>query len=323
MYDVDSGKRVSAERVRERYERIVGLRVPRPVGAAVSLVAMLALALVVNVFNVPNPNMILVSGLVVCSSLFGFTGGVVGALVMLAYTLFFFSTDHSLVIFTAQNLQKVVVSTIGITVVTFFVSSLRHVVNVAFGEIESLARELEEDNRLLEEASATDSLTGARNRFALRRDLPTLLDKDLHVMMLDVDNFKQANDAHGHAAGDAILNQIGHCLAEECGADHVYRYGGDEFLVICPDVREDQFVRRSEELRERIGAACEERCELPVHVSAGYVWGRPTATGDLRLMIRQADANLYSSKSGGRNRVTGNAFSRSKAEAERSAKALR
>ena len=86
---------------------------------------MSALIFFVYHFNVPNPNMILIAGLVLCSTLFGYGGGIVAALIMFCYTLFFFSTDNSFVNFTPQNMQKVFVSMIGIVADMLFVCSLK------------------------------------------------------------------------------------------------------------------------------------------------------------------------------------------------------
>ena len=73
---------------------------------AFTVAIMFALIMVVMGFQVPNPNMILITGLVFCSAVFGFGGGVVAAIIMFGYTLFFFSTGHSFIHYTDQNIQK-------------------------------------------------------------------------------------------------------------------------------------------------------------------------------------------------------------------------
>lgn len=289
-----------------------------PLGIAVTSVIMVALAFIVNIFNVPNPNMVLISGLVVCSAAFGASGGVTGALIMMAYTLSFFSTNHDFVTFTPIDSQKVVVSAIGITVTTVFVSTLRHITTKAFRQLEQMNEELEEDNRLLEEASAIDTLTNARNRFGLRRDFPEYVNKNLHVMMLDIDDFKDLNDTYGHQAGDYVLSQIGSCLVNLCSQDHVYRYGGDEFLIICPDATPQEFEQKSRELMQQVKGIRAGNDEETVRISIGYVYGTPVMQSDLRMMMRQADGNLYESKNAGKNRITGCAYSREAAQQAKS-----
>lgn len=77
--------------------RPLELDLPRWAMSAITLLAMAALVAVVVVLAIPNPNMVLVAGLVIASAIFGAPGGIVAAAVMMAYTLYFFSTDHSFV----------------------------------------------------------------------------------------------------------------------------------------------------------------------------------------------------------------------------------
>ena len=91
---------------KSRKQTLIQLQVSLPKKIVITVVVMVALILFVYYFNIPNPNMILIAGLVLCSALFGFGGGIVAAVIMLGYTLFFFSTDHSFTQFTPQNLQK-------------------------------------------------------------------------------------------------------------------------------------------------------------------------------------------------------------------------
>ena len=103
---------------------------------------MSALIFFVYHFNVPNPNMILIAGLVLCSALFSYGGGIVAALIMFCYTLFFFSTDNSFVNFTPQNMQKVIVSMIGIVADMLFVCSLKKAEINEFKEVDELTGQL-------------------------------------------------------------------------------------------------------------------------------------------------------------------------------------
>ena len=101
------------------------LQVSLPKKIAITVVMMFSLILLVYYCNIPNPNMILIAGLVLCSALFGYGGGIVAAAIMLGYTLFFFSTDHSFTQFTSQNMQKVIVSLTGIAADMLFVCALK------------------------------------------------------------------------------------------------------------------------------------------------------------------------------------------------------
>lgn len=283
-------------------------KLPRWARVAVALGVMLVLTAVVVAFQVPNPNMILIAGLVVCSAMFGSLGGVPAALVMLGYTLYFFSSDHDLVSFDGMNLTKVLVTLIGVAVVTSFVCALKRREDRAFADIEHLAEVLQEDNRLLEQATTVDPLTHAKNRFALRRDYDSYEGRDLCVAMLDIDDFKLLNDRYGHECGDRVLEHVSRELAATYGSECVYRYGGDEFLIISGKMGPSEFVASFSALAERVNPCTIGSAELPVELSGGYVFGRDAWHDDLRGMLRQADENLYKSKNGGKHRLTGSAY---------------
>ena len=113
-----------------------------PVKIVCSIAIMAILIAIVFYFNVPNPNMILIAGLVLCSALFGYGGGIVAAAIMLGYTLFFFSTDYSFTQFTPQNMQKVIVSLIGIAADMLFVCALKRAEVREYEEVDELTAQL-------------------------------------------------------------------------------------------------------------------------------------------------------------------------------------
>lgn len=127
---------------KQRKNTVMQLQVSLPKKIIITIGIMTALILFVYHFNVPNPNMILIAGLVLCSALFGYGGGIVAALIMFGYTLFFFSTDNSFINFTPQNLQKVIVSVIGIAADMLFVCSLKKAEIQEFKEVDELTGQL-------------------------------------------------------------------------------------------------------------------------------------------------------------------------------------
>ena len=270
-----------------------------------SIILMLALILVVIQFNVPNPNMILIAGLVVCSALFGYTGGIIAGVIMFIYTVYFFSTDNSLFSFTDQNMKKVFISFIGIIVDMVFVCELKRASTAAFREIKSLTATLQEDNRLLQQISLTDALTGCRNRLSLRHDFPDYIERELFTMMLDVDDFKSINDQYGHDKGDIALEQTGKLLINTFGANHCYRYGGDEFLVICPGIELDEFHRKAESLMGNRPVIDVGNDTIQVSYSIGYSQGKPNDESTLRNLLILADNRLYQAKRRGKNEIVG------------------
>lgn len=254
---------------------------------------MFALILFVFYCNIPNPNMILIAGLVLCSALFGFGGGVVAAAIMLGYTLFFFSTDYSFTQFTPENLQKVIVSLIGILADMILVCSLKQTEIQEFNKIEALTKELHRENEMLQHMSVTDALTGIRNRMGLYQDYESYQGNEVTVMMLDINDFKKKNDTYGHDEGDRVLRETGKILSETFGEDHCYRYGGDEFLVIVRDISEAEFSKKLESMRQDDSVVIG---DAKVSFSAGYTHAFLKDPDMLGELISKADKKMYEEK---------------------------
>src|SRR5882672_528771 len=165
--------------------------------------------------------------------------------------------------------------------------------------------------RQFEQAALSDPLTGFRNRRWLDQTLPRIVQRHLHaseplcIAMMDIDHFKQINDNYGHAAGDAVLLQIGRLVrANMRPADSAARIGGEEFVLILPHTLLPGAISAVERLREAIaGAAFKHHGrKLPqVTVSLGLVALERSANA-LELLARADDA-LYTAKQSGRNRT--------------------
>jgi diguanylate cyclase len=125
------------------------------------------------------------------------------------------------------------------------------------------------------------------------------------LLMIDIDHFKRVNDEHGHAAGDRLLSQLSDILTGAIRAgDFVFRYGGEEFLVVLGEVDADQAWRIGEKIRLLVkGARFEignsEILSATVSVGAALHDGHP----DYSRLIEAADAALIEAKNAGRNRV--------------------
>ncbi|MBR3245210.1 MAG: diguanylate cyclase [Parasporobacterium sp.] len=272
----------------------------------ISLAIMAILIAIVYFGKIPNPNMILIAGLVICSTLFGYPGGICAAVIMLGYTLFFFSTDNDFITFTPDNLQKVFVSIFGILVDMFFVCALKRRETQHLKEIQEMSLTLQEDNRILQEMSLVDSLTGIGNRLALRHDYDSYKNQDLYVMMMDIDDFKQINDKYGHAKGDEAIAKTGKALQECFPEGTCYRYGGDEFLVICRDTDEKRFLERLKKLmsmRPIISSAHGD--PHYANYSIGFIRRHVGSGDDLRKMFSMADERMYESKHRGKGQIIG------------------
>ena len=266
-------------------------------------VVMLALIFIVFEFQVPNPNMILIAGLVICSATFGYSGGILAAVIMVVYSLYFFSDNNSFVHFNDENTRKVLVSLIGIIVDMVFVCELKRRENAAFAEVRSLSERLRAENKLLQTASVTDTLTGIGNRMALRKDFDSYLDKDIQVLMLDIDNFKSINDVYGHMQGDNALVATGSLIASQFGKEHCYRYGGDEFLIIVPGMSGSEVKERIDYLMANKPVLEEDPDRGPVNYSIGCCSGRPTNNLELSMLLNRSDELMYEAKEKGKNQA--------------------
>jgi diguanylate cyclase (GGDEF)-like protein len=175
-----------------------------------------------------------------------------------------------------------------------------------------LQRELVSKNRLLEQLSTTDPLTGLRNRRYLTEVLSVefLRAKRYHtplsVVMADIDHFKEVNDRHGHAAGDSVLEAVGGILKRRLrGSDHGGRYGGEEFLMVLANADADGAAVFAERLRQEVEATelgAESAWSISVTLSLGIatLCAEHQTPGDL---VSHADEAMYRAKQAGRNRV--------------------
>jgi diguanylate cyclase (GGDEF)-like protein len=162
----------------------------------------------------------------------------------------------------------------------------------------------------LSHAVNTDALTGADSR---RHGLQTLRDDlagadadgDYAVLLIDVDNFKQINDRHGHLHGDRVLAEIASCLRSGLrSGDSLVRFGGEEFLVLLPHTA----LAAAADLAESLCRRTERQMQAPdsqraVTVSIG-VCARTQMPGvDAKALLDMADRALYAAKRAGRNRT--------------------
>lgn len=269
---------------------------------------MSALVTFALIFDIPNPNMLLITGLVVFTSLYGYTAGIVCAIAMVLYSMYFFSTDHSFIHYTALNLEKMSMIAVSVILNVIFVGKLKTTQDKTENELRDINEMLEKDNSKLLERAMSDALTGLKNRFALRKDYPGLRGMNVFTLLMDIDDFKNINDTLGHDVGDYILTKAGEALVGIFGKEMCYRYGGDEFLVICPNISRNVFKSQLNDLKTKLAAISLNGNKFSVHFSGGYVYGKVETNGDLRLMIHHADQYLYEAKQHGKDQFTGNEF---------------
>lgn len=167
----------------------------------------------------------------------------------------------------------------------------------------------------LRRQSIRDTLTGLHNRRyleeTLERELHRALraERPLSVLLFDVDHFKKFNDTFGHAAGDAVLQEVSKVMRQMFREEDVIcRYGGEEFVVVLMDTDQIQALRRAEQLRvavEQLKLTFREQVLGTVSISLGIAVLTLPAMKDIGSdeLIRLADEALYQAKRSGRNRV--------------------
>jgi len=175
--------------------------------------------------------------------------------------------------------------------------------------------QLEQANLKLLERSLTDTLTGLGNRRRMEEDLERTHaralrgDRTYGVALLDIDHFKLYNDHYGHLAGDEVLRQVALCLDTSTRAgETIYRYGGEEFLLLMPDCSSDAAGAAASRIRQAITETAiphDARPTTPtlVTISGGVCCWTPGSDVSATELLRQADEALYHAKSAGRNRV--------------------
>ena len=158
------------------------------------------------------------------------------------------------------------------------------------------------NRRYFEERLASEWARAARNATALS------------AVLIDVDFFKRFNDHYGHQAGDDCLRRVAACLRAELQrpADLVARYGGEEFVCLLPDTPLEGALNVARRLGQQVQTLAIEHTRSDVApqvtVSLGVCTGQATAGRPAAELVRQADAQLYSAKSQGRNQACGSAL---------------
>jgi diguanylate cyclase (GGDEF)-like protein len=172
-----------------------------------------------------------------------------------------------------------------------------------------LSGALVESDRAHRRRSTLDPLTGLFNRNALEQRLAELDGQPSseknglsHALLLcDLDHFKRVNDELGHAAGDAVLQDVAYTMRSVLRAgDSIYWIGGEEILVVLPGASKKDAVAVAERLRQAVRKRRPAGVEVTISIGAAVSKSKTVNTDDL---VARADAALYSAKAGGRDMV--------------------
>lgn len=184
---------------------------------------------------------------------------------------------------------------------------------VFYGKSRQAIAALRASEQRFKELSITDELTGLHNSRHFFRRLKAEVERTdryghpLALLILDLDNFKQYNDAFGHLAGDSVLAETGNVISKSIRrTDSAYRYGGEEFAVILPESSGQEALFFAERIRksfesEAFFAHKDKRLRVTVSIGvAQYLSGEK-----ISAFIKRADENMYAAKKAGKNRICG------------------
>jgi diguanylate cyclase (GGDEF)-like protein len=172
-------------------------------------------------------------------------------------------------------------------------ASLAALENRATLRLRQLNEELLDSRERLRRLVDEDPLTGLFNRRRLRPLLEEVRERGASLVFLDVDDFKKINDYKGHLVGDLCLIRVARTLRDSFRTeDGLFRYGGDEFLVVCPGLPLAQAEARLQKVRERLTSPSEEA--PPCSLSVGVAFLPPG--GEPERALEEADLKMYASR---------------------------
>ncbi len=180
-------------------------------------------------------------------------------------------------------------------------------INMFINKLHKNHEELSDAKKELDALYITDRLTNVYNRVKIDEIIDTELKKKKRydhicsVILIDVDYFKLVNDTYGHLVGDSILKEFATLLKESVrGTDYVGRWGGEEFIIVCPQTDQSGAFSLAEHLRNKIE---EFYFTTAGKKTASFGIATCTDSDDAQSIIDNADKALYRAKGGGRNQV--------------------
>lgn len=171
-----------------------------------------------------------------------------------------------------------------------------------------LEGKLIEYNKILKQQASTDTLTGLSNRRSANEYIEKLIrrndEKGFCVSMCDIDFFKKVNDSYGHDIGDKVLAGVAQTLVdsvtEEC---LVSRWGGEEFLIIFPNMNGDEARAMLEEIKTRVKKIEFDTGSVTFSITVTYGLAEYGFNGDAEAVVKEADDKLYIGKANGRDQI--------------------
>jgi diguanylate cyclase (GGDEF)-like protein len=218
--------------------------------------------------------------------------------------------DMWILIDTDEEVEDVLKVTLIATAITITLGIMLFI--LFFRLVTGIESELTKHQQALRQIAANDGLTGVYNR----RSFDTIIakeferakryERELSLLIIDIDHFKLVNDTFGHVAGDNVLKELAGRLSSRLRSnDHLARYGGEEFVIILPEAPIEMAYLFADRIRKSVG---ERQYQVggdlttEVTISIG-VSSFPAQSAKLEDLIHHADSALYEAKETGRNRV--------------------
>jgi len=188
-------------------------------------------------------------------------------------------------------------------------------VNALHRQVLDIQAQLEKANVDATRRSLTDPLTELGNRRRMEEDLTSAearahrVNRSYGVVLFDVDHFKPYNDHYGHLAGDEVLRRVAQCFDKAVRAgESVYRYGGEEFLLLLPECSVEGAAVAAERVRRAVADTALPHASRPttpgvVTLSGGVACWKPGSPASVTDLLHQADLALFAAKLAGRNCV--------------------
>jgi diguanylate cyclase (GGDEF)-like protein len=163
----------------------------------------------------------------------------------------------------------------------------------------------------LESAAAFDAMTNCYNR----REFDRLIEhniananrynRNLSIIMFDLDHFKKVNDKYGHLAGDTVLKEVAQAILSKIRrGDYLARYGGEEFVIVLPDTKRPRAMELAERLKQEVeNLEITTRDKETIKITASFGVTSLKSQSDRTALLKQADTMLYKAKQSGRNIV--------------------
>lgn len=170
-------------------------------------------------------------------------------------------------------------------------------------------KKLEVEKREFEALSTTDILTGVMNRTGVQQFLRKLFKSDINrsqmgVLLFDIDHFKNINDQFGHDAGDLVLGEVAKIINGKTRQTDIFgRWGGEEFILLCPKIHEERLIALADKLRETIEQNVFEIQGRSINVTVSIGATTVNAHEAFETVFKRADKALYKAKNSGRNQV--------------------